>query len=112
MDMVGYFRLKRGGIEVPGDNEMVDRTRLTTAVDILRAMGARRVVLFGSAARSLETARDIDLAVEGIPLDRLIDADFAVHEALSYPSDLVSREEAPAFYDLATREGVVLYEQT
>jgi len=90
---------------------MVDRDRLTKAVEILRALGARRVVLFGSAARSLEEARDIDLAVEGIPLYRLLDADLAVHEALNYPSDLVSREETPGFYDLDTREGIVLYEQ-
>jgi len=90
---------------------MIDRKRLENAVAVLRAMGARRVVLFGSAARSLEQARDVDLAVEGIPLNRILDADLAVHEALNYPSDLVSREESPGFYDLATREGVVLYEQ-
>jgi predicted nucleotidyltransferase len=90
---------------------MAEHIELTNAVKILRAMGAKRVVLFGSAARSLERARDIDLAVEGIPLNRLLDADLAVNEALKCPTDLVSREEAPGFYEVATREGVVLYEE-
>ncbi len=90
---------------------MVDPERLAKAVDILRGMGARKVVLFGSAARSMERARDIDLAVTGIPLHRLLDADLAVHETLRYPSDLISREETPEFFDLAVRDGMVLYEQ-
>jgi hypothetical protein len=53
----------------------------------------------------------VDLAVEGIPLDRLLDADVEVHEALRAPTDLVSREENPTLYDIVIRYGKVLYEQ-
>ena len=85
--------------------------KLKEAVDLLRRMGAKRVLLFGSAAESPETARDIDLAVEGIPLARILDADVEVHEILNFPTDLVSREENPAFFEIVQRFGKVLYEE-
>ncbi len=36
------------------------------AVDVARSYGATRVILFGSAVTSPETARDLDVAVEGV----------------------------------------------
>jgi hypothetical protein len=36
----------------------------------------------------------------------------AVNATLHAPTDLVSREENPAFYDIAVRYGKVLYEQS
>ena len=74
-------------------------------------MGERRVLLFGSAAATPNKARDIDLAVEGIPLNRMLDADATVHDILRQPTDLVSKEENPAFFSLIARHGKVLYEQ-
>jgi predicted nucleotidyltransferase len=74
-------------------------------------MGARRILLFGSILDSPETARDIDLAVEGIPLNRIIDADVAVYEILKLPMDLISREENPAFFDMIKDDAKVLYEE-
>jgi len=65
----------------------------------------------GAAPSVPQTAADVDLAVEGIPLDRLLDADVEVHEALRAPTDLVSREENPTLYDIVISYGKVLYEQ-
>ncbi|MCX7047022.1 MAG: nucleotidyltransferase domain-containing protein [Candidatus Sumerlaeota bacterium] len=84
--------------------------QLNRVVDILRSMGAKRILLFGSYASSPETAQDIDLAVEGIPLRRLLDADAAVFEALEAPFDLVSREENPRFFDIISEDAKALYE--
>jgi predicted nucleotidyltransferase len=84
--------------------------QLQAVVDILRAMGARTVILFGSMVESPETARDVDIAVEGIPLRKILDADVAVHDLLGAPTDLVSREENPAFYELVKDYGRVLFE--
>ena len=39
--------------------------KLSQAVQVLRRMGAKRVVLFGSFATDPTTAADVDLAVEG-----------------------------------------------
>ena len=90
---------------------ILTETMLSQAVNVLRRLGAKRVVLFGSCATDPSTAMDVDLAVEGIPLNRLLDADVEVHDTLRAPTDLISREENPSLYDIVTRYGKVLYEQ-
>lgn len=40
--------------------------QIERAVAVARRYGARRVLLFGSALDAPETARDLDLAVEGV----------------------------------------------
>ena len=72
-------------------------------------MGARKVILFGGAAENPESANDIDLAVEGIPLNRILDADVEVDDILRQPYDLVSREENSDFLNIISRYGRVLY---
>lgn len=89
----------------------VTNEKLLAVVRVLRDMGARRVLLFGSAVEAPETARDIDLAVEGIPIRKILDADVAVHELLDTPTDLISREENPSFFDLVKPRSRVLYEE-
>ena len=44
----------------------VTRDQIARAVAVARRYGARRVVLFGSALDDPATARDLDLAVEGV----------------------------------------------
>jgi predicted nucleotidyltransferase len=89
----------------------VSDDKLQAAVRVLRAMGARRVLLFGSAVETPETAHDIDLAVEGIPVRNILEADVAVCEVFEGPTDLVTREENPGFFELIERRCRVLYEQ-
>lgn len=87
----------------------VDLTKLPQAVEALVKMGARKVILFGTAAESPESAQDIDLAVEGIPSSQILDADVVVGEILGQPFDLVAREENPRFYSVISRYGKVVY---
>lgn len=107
---------RKSGHAAVGQNAMDDHRfllgnrELATAVDMLRALGAKRVLLFGSYPESPETARDIDIAVEGIPLERILEADVAVSGVLRMPVDLVSREENPRFFSLISRGATVLYE--
>jgi predicted nucleotidyltransferase len=72
-------------------------------------MGAKRVILFGSAATTPERARDVDLAVEGIPPERILDADVALMDILQQPFDLVARELNPRFFSVVERYGKVLH---
>ena len=90
---------------------VLTKSKLQSAVATLRELGARRVLLFGSYATDPETARDLDIAVEGIPLNRLGAADLACYRLLQVPLDLISREEFPAFYDIISQDAVTLYEQ-
>jgi len=85
--------------------------KIRLAAEELRSFGAKRVLLFGSYAHDPAQARDVDLAEEGIPLERLGMADLAVYRVLNTPFDLISREEDPQFFELVSRKAVTLYEQ-
>jgi predicted nucleotidyltransferase len=87
----------------------VNLDNIPQAVRALVKMGARKVILFGSAAENPESAGDIDIAVEGIPLNRILDADVEVGDILRQPYDLVSREENSRFFEIISRYGKVLY---
>jgi predicted nucleotidyltransferase len=87
----------------------VNLEKIPIVVRALVKMGAKKIILFGSAAEYPESAADIDLAVEGIPLSRILDADVEVGEILRQPYDLVSREENSRFFEIISRYGKVLY---
>lgn len=87
----------------------VNLESLPQAVKALVRMGARRVILFGSAATDPESAGDVDLAVEGIPPERILDADVALMDILRQPFDLVAQELNPRFFSIIVRYGKVLY---
>lgn len=84
--------------------------RINAAVNVLVKFGARRVILFGSLIDHPERARDIDIAVDGIPLHSILAADAAIREVLELPVDLVSREENPEFFDIIKDYGKTLFE--
>jgi len=90
----------------------IEQDRLSKTVHVLRDMGARKIILFGSMVDDPEHARDLDLAVEGISLNRILDADLAVHEAIGMPTDLIAKEENPSFYEIIEDYGRVLYDTT
>ncbi len=87
----------------------VNLDSLPQAVGELVRLGAKRVILFGSATTDPRRASDVDLAVEGIPPERILDADVALMDILRQPFDLVARELNPTFYSVVERYGKVLY---
>jgi len=89
----------------------VPMDKITLAVDALRSFGAKRVLLFGSCVGDPARARDVDLAEEGIPFERLGMAELTVYRLLRSPFDLISREEDPRFFDLVSKKAVTLYEE-
>ena len=89
----------------------VTQKQIDSFILALRKMGATRVLLFGSYAVDPSSARDIDLAVEGIPLRRLLEADVVVHEILQVPTDLTSKEENPTFFLLIEESSRTLYDK-
>jgi len=72
------------------------RAALPGLAAMLAALGARRVVLFGSLAEgALHDRSDIDLAVEGLPAARYWEALATLAAAAPAPVDLVRVEDAP-----------------
>jgi len=93
---------------------MISRPReIHAAIEILKAYGAKRVILFGSAVSPAVKPRDLDLACEGLPPHRFFEALGRLLTTLSVPVDLVDLhgpELRPALRARIIREGVLLYE--
>ncbi|NCC62210.1 MAG: hypothetical protein EOM12_15020 [Verrucomicrobiae bacterium] len=88
---------------------MIYMDRVKEAVQILVAMGASKVVLFGSAVEDPQSAHDIDLAVSGIASEKMLDADVCVGDVLQQPYDLIRAEDNAGFFEIISRYGKVLH---
>jgi len=72
------------------------RAKLPRARDVLERAGAREIWLFGSFAKGAETASsDVDLAVAGLPAERLFPALAELMDLFGVRVDLVRLEDAP-----------------
>lgn len=88
------------------------RARLPAVVQALVALGARRVLVFGSVARGDATDEsDLDLAVEGLPPAEYFEAMARAAAAAGRPVDLVRLEEArPTLRDRILFEGELIHD--
>ena len=89
----------------------VTASEITKGIDILREFGAERVVLFGSAVESPETAADLDLAVEGIRKEKYLEALGELEDALPIPVDLVDLSGDTQLCRRILRTGRVIYDR-
>jgi hypothetical protein len=80
------------------------------SVELLRAMGATRVWLFGSSLDNPEAARDLDLACEGIPPERFYRAVGRLLAAVNKPVDLVDVGKSTRLNDYIRRTGRLVYD--
>lgn len=83
----------------------IDRKHI---VELARKYGAKKVLLFGSAAARAE-ARDIDLAVQGIQPSRFFRFYGELIYLLSKPVDVVDLDSDTPFAQMAAEEGVPVY---
>ena len=91
---------------------------LQQAVAILKAFGARKVVLFGSAAHGKPEMSsqlgDLDLACEGVPATRFFEALGRLLRTLPIPVDLIDLKDPALPQTLRSRvlqQGIILYEE-
>ncbi len=75
-----------------------------------RDFDVEAVWLFGSALDD-EAARDIDLAVEGLPRERFFDFYRRLYFALPQPVDLVDLSQNPPIATIIRARGVRIYER-
>ncbi len=90
------------------------RAELPKAVSILKSYGVKKIILFGSLCRpeKFHARSDIDLAVSGIPSDKIIRAGADLMMALDWPIDLKPWEELNDFFrEMILKRGEVLYEE-
>ena len=88
----------------------VRQEQIEKAVEVAKRFGATRLLLFGSAVESPATARDLDLACEGVEGWEFFGLQAALEDAIGVPVDLVSLTPESSFVHRIEREGRVLYE--
>jgi len=81
------------------------------AVAVARRYGARRVLLFGSALDAPDTARDLDLAVEGVTGWDFFRMSAEMEEAVRVPLDVIPLESPSPFVRHIQRRARVLHER-
>lgn len=89
----------------------VSQEQIERCVDIARDFGATRLILFGSAQESPETARDIDLAFEGVEGWRQFEMGARMEEEVHANIDLIPLRPDDRFSRYVERKGRVLYER-
>jgi predicted nucleotidyltransferase len=72
---------------------------------LAKTYGVTRLILFGSAQDSPETARDIDLACDGIVGWRLYELAARLEEEINAPLDLVPLTPSTRFTQMVERRG-------
>jgi predicted nucleotidyltransferase len=77
---------------------------------IARSFGATKLVLFGSAAKSFDTAADVDFACDGIHGWDLFRFGAKLEEELGRSVDVVPLQSDDRFSQYVARTGRILYE--
>jgi predicted nucleotidyltransferase len=78
---------------------------LNKAVELARRFGAKRLLVFGSAANPDREARDVDFACEGVPGWQLYHLGAALEESLKMPIDLIPLDEPSDFVRMIESTG-------
>ncbi len=88
---------------------MLSDTDKTCIVELARKYGVKRVLLFGSSAAARTAARDIDLAVQGIPASQFFRFYGELIYSLSKPVDLIDLDSDTPFAQMVAEEGTPVY---
>jgi predicted nucleotidyltransferase len=86
----------------------IHQERLDRAIALVKAHGATRLILFGSAATTPEQAKDLDLACDGVTGWEFYELGALHEEELRVPLDLVPLSPPTPFTRLIERRGKVL----
>jgi len=84
------------------------QAQIQKIINLAKAYGAVRLILFGSSVESPEHARDIDLACDGVPGWKLYELAARLEQELHAPLDIVPLNPPTRFTRLIERRGKVL----
>jgi predicted nucleotidyltransferase len=88
----------------------VTTDQIDEAVTVAKRYGASRVVLFGRALTDPEKARDLDVAVGGVPGWDFFKMAAELERTLRIPLDVVPLDKDSPFIRRIEEKGRVLYE--
>ncbi len=85
-----------------------DPSKIEKIVQLARTYGATRLILFGSAMDLPQTARDVDIACDGVPGWKLFELAAKIEDELEVPFDIVPLTPATRFTQHIEKKGMVL----
>ena len=88
---------------------MLKDAELKIIRDVSQRYQVRRVLLFGSSLDADDNARDIDIAVEGVPPEAFFEYYGDLMMQLPRPVDVVDLSSPSKFSELILRDGVAIY---
>ncbi len=88
----------------------MDENTVKIVRDLANQYGVRKLILFGSAVLSIENARDIDLACEGLTGKNFLRFGAKLEDVFKIPVDLVQLEENSRLVNEIIKKGVMIYE--
>ena len=86
----------------------IGQAQIQKIINLAKAYGAVRLILFGSSVESPEDARDIDLACDGVPGWKLYELAARLEQELHASLDIVPLNPPTRFTRLIERRGKVL----
>lgn len=88
----------------------IDSSQIDRCVNIARKFGARKLILFGNAVESPESARDLDIACDGVDGWKLFELGARIEEEIGIPVDIVPLKPTTRFIRYIAKKGKVIYE--
>ncbi|MBU0701593.1 DNA polymerase III subunit beta [bacterium] len=88
----------------------ITSSQIDRCVIIASKFGAKRLLLFGSAVESPETARDLDIACDGVDGWKLFELGASMEEEIGMPVDIVPLEPTTRFTRYIAKKGRLVYE--
>ena len=85
-----------------------DPSKIDKIVQLAKTYGATRLILFGSAIDTPQTARDIDIACDGVSGWKLFELAAKIEDELDIPLDIVPLTPASRFTKNIEKKGKVL----
>jgi len=88
---------------------LVTKKKLARAIEICKENGVTKILLFGSAAKNLHEARDIDLGVEGISGWEALALAGKIENEIGVDVDIVDITKESDFINHIKQYGKVIY---
>jgi len=89
---------------------MITKSKLRRAIELCQEQGVNKLILFGSAADDLRTARDLDFGVEGISGWEIIKLAARIEMEIGVDVDMVDLQKDSEFIRHIKEKGNVLYD--
>ncbi|MBA4398188.1 MAG: DNA polymerase III subunit beta [Syntrophus sp. (in: bacteria)] len=86
----------------------VDATKIDRIIQLAKTYGATRLILFGSAMETPQSARDIDIACDGVSGWKLYELAAKIEDELDVPLDIVPLTPSTRFTQNIEKRGKIL----